>query len=193
MSSKFPQFVTKRLVIRVAMACDAEKLCQYYVVNQTHLSPWEPTHSEVYYTLRWWRLRIAQIHAEFNEASALSFIAMTADESEIVAVANFSHIIQGVFQSCYLGYSIAKPYEGQGLMVEFLQSCLGFMFENVGLNRVMANYIPVNARSGVLLQRLGFEREGYARKYLKIAGIWQDHVLTSLLREDWLAGKQKGE
>ncbi|MDX2320021.1 MAG: ribosomal protein S5-alanine N-acetyltransferase [Moritella sp.] len=189
MSSNFPQFVTKRLVIRVAMASDAEKLCQYYVRNQLHLSPWEPKRSDAYYTLRWWQLRIAQIHAEFNDASAISFIAMTPDKSEIVAVANFSNIIQGVFKSCYLGYSIAKAHEGQGLMVEFLQTCLGFMFENVGLNRVMANYIPVNERSGALLQRLGFEREGYARKYLKIAGSWQDHVLTALLHEDWSARK----
>jgi len=189
MLSKFPQFVTKRLVIRVAMASDAEKLCQYYVRNQVHLAPWEPIRSEAYYTLRWWKLRIQQIHAEFNDASAINFIAMTPDSSEIVAVANFSNIIQGVFKSCYLGYSISKDYEGQGLMVEFLQSCLGFMFENVGLNRVMANFIPDNQRSGALLERLGFEREGYARKYLKIAGNWQDHVLTALLHEDWLARK----
>ncbi|MFT7681402.1 MAG: ribosomal-protein-alanine N-acetyltransferase [Moritella dasanensis] len=187
MSSKFPQFVTKHLIIRVATASDAEMLREYYVSNQAHLAPWEPIRSEAYYTLRWWRLRINQIHSEFDEASAVSFIAMTPDKSAIVAVANFSNIIQGVFKSCYLGYSISKTYEGQGLMIEFLQSCLAFMFENVGLNRVMANYIPVNERSGALLQRLGFEREGYARKYLRIAGSWQDHVLTALLKEDWLA------
>jgi len=187
MSSKFPQFVTERLVIRIAVASDAEKLCQYYIRNQVHLAPWEPIRSEVYYTLRWWQLRIEQIRIEFNAASAINFIAIDRHSAEIVAVANFSNIIQGVFKSCSLGYSISKVYEGQGLMVEFLQSCLGFMFENVGLNRVMANYIPVNERSGALLQRLGFEREGYARKYLKIAGSWQDHVLTALLHEDWSA------
>lgn len=187
MLSKFPQFVTTRLVIRVAMASDAEKLCQYYARNQVHLAPWEPIRSDAYYTLRWWTLRIQQIHAEFNDASAINFIALTPDKSEVVAVANFSNIIQGVFKSCYLGYSISKAYEGQGLMVEFLQSCLAFMFENMGLNRVMANYIPANERSGALLQRLGFEREGYARKYLRIAGSWQDHVLTALLHEDWSA------
>jgi len=192
MSSKFPQFVTNRLVIRVAVARDAELLRQYYLRNQSHLAPWEPTRSDAYYTLRWWLLRIDQIHTEFNDASAINFIAMTPDQSEIVAVANFSNIIQGVFKSCYLGYSISKQYEGQGLMVEFLQCALDFMYTNVGLNRVMANYIPENERSGALLQRLGFEREGYARKYLKIAGCWQDHVLTALLQEDWLSRTARG-
>jgi ribosomal-protein-alanine N-acetyltransferase len=44
----------------------------------------------------------------------------------------------------------------------------------------MANYRPENERSGRLLQRLGFAREGYARDYLFIDGAWRDHVLTSL-------------
>ena len=43
----------------------------------------------------------------------------------------------------------------------------------------MANYMPHNSRSAALLFRLGFEKEGVARSYLKIAGKWQDHVLTS--------------
>lgn len=44
----------------------------------------------------------------------------------------------------------------------------------------MANYMPANARSAAVLQRLGFTIEGTARDYLFLAGAWQDHVLTSL-------------
>ena len=45
----------------------------------------------------------------------------------------------------------------------------------------MANYMPNNTRSGTLLERLGFEKEGLARQYLQIAGRWEDHILTSKL------------
>ncbi|MEZ8447765.1 30S ribosomal protein S5 alanine N-acetyltransferase, partial [Vibrio splendidus] len=31
--------------------------------------------------------------------------------------------------------------------------------------------------------KLGFEKEGVARKYLKIAGQWENHILTSKLNE----------
>jgi ribosomal-protein-alanine N-acetyltransferase len=48
----------------------------------------------------------------------------------------------------------------------------------------MANYMPENERSANLLKKLGFEREGFARSYLKIAGRWRDHVLNSLLNPD---------
>ena len=40
--------------------------------------------------------------------------------------------------------------------------------------------MPENTRSGRLLARLGFVREGYSRRYLFINGAWRDHVLTSL-------------
>lgn len=44
-----------------------------------------------------------------------------------------------------------------------------------------SNHMPSNVRSERLLARLGFEREGYARAYLKIAGRWEDMVLNSLI------------
>jgi ribosomal-protein-alanine N-acetyltransferase len=55
------------------------------------------------------------------------------------------------------------------------------MFDTQNLHRIMANYIPGNERSARLLERLGFEREGYAKAYLNIAGRWQDHVMTALV------------
>ncbi|MFB0585429.1 hypothetical protein [Aeromonas salmonicida] len=39
----------------------------------------------------------------------------------------------------------------------------------------------ITLRSAALLERLGFEREGYARDYLMINGRWEDHILTALL------------
>lgn len=37
----------------------------------------------------------------------------------------------------------------------------------------------------MLLKRLGFVVEGYARDYLMINGLWQDHILTSLVDQWW--------
>jgi len=41
--------------------------------------------------------------------------------------------------------------------------------------------VPHNARSGRLLERLGFVNEGLAKDYLFIDGAWRDHVLTARL------------
>jgi ribosomal-protein-alanine N-acetyltransferase len=66
-------------------------------------------------------------------------------------------------------------------VTEALGAALGFIFDAYRLHRVMASYRPDNARSGRLLENLGFEREGLAKAYLKIDGQWADHVLTSLV------------
>lgn len=69
-------------------------------------------------------------------------------------------------------------------MHEALEAGLAWAFGELDLHRVMANHLPRNQRSARLLQRLGFEREGYARDYLRIAGQWEDHVLTAKIRPD---------
>jgi ribosomal-protein-alanine N-acetyltransferase len=57
----------------------------------------------------------------------------------------------------------------------------GCSFTNIVRGVFQACHLPASDRSAALLQRLGFEREGLARSYLRIAGQWQDMVLTSLI------------
>lgn len=70
-------------------------------------------------------------------------------------------------------------------MFESLSVAIPYIFDHIGLHRIMANYIPTNDRSGKLLRKLGFVVEGYARDYLYIAGQWQDHIMTALTNPIW--------
>jgi ribosomal-protein-alanine N-acetyltransferase len=100
-------------------------------------------------------------------------------ETEVLGVCNYSNIVRGTFQSCHLGYATAEKHQSQGYMAEAINASLGYVFNELNLHRVMANYMPRNARSGDLLARLGFTVEGKASQYLQINGVWEDHVLTS--------------
>jgi ribosomal-protein-alanine N-acetyltransferase len=117
----------------------------------------------------------------FDEGYAVHFAVLDRDSGQMIGACNFSGIIRGAFQACYLGYHIDELHQGRGLMQEALEAGIRYMFETMNLHRIMANYIPDNERSARLLERLGFEREGYAKAYLNIAGRWQDHVLTALV------------
>jgi len=70
-------------------------------------------------------------------------------------------------------------------MHEGLKASLDYVFGDLNLHRVMANFMPHNLRSNAVLRRLGFTVEGYARDYLYIDGAWRDHVLTSLTNPNW--------
>jgi ribosomal-protein-alanine N-acetyltransferase len=82
-------------------------------------------------------------------------------------------------QSCFLGYSLDEDHQSQGLMTEALKSLIDHIFNDWGLHRIQANYLPTNGPSARVLEKLGFEKEGVAKNYLRIDGQWQDHVLTA--------------
>jgi ribosomal-protein-alanine N-acetyltransferase len=93
----------------------------------------------------------------------------------------FTQIARGPFQSCMLGYALAREAQGRGLMHEGLRAAIDHVFGAMRLHRIQANYVPTNERSGRVLRRLGFAVEGYARDYLFIGGAWRDHILTALI------------
>jgi [ribosomal protein S5]-alanine N-acetyltransferase len=103
----------------------------------------------------------------------------------LVGLVNVNNIVRGSLQSGYLGYGAFASHAGRGLMTEGLRAVLGSVFGDLGLHRVEANIQPGNARSIGLVQRLGFEKEGFSRRYLKIAGEWRDHERWALLAEDF--------
>jgi len=179
------RLVTDRMVIRLAYERDDLRLADYYSENREFLKPWEPVRDESYYRASGWQARLAMIDQIHKEESAFYFVLMDADEQEIRGVANFSNVVRGAFNACYLGYSLGQRWQGQGLMFEGLTTAIRYMLRVQAMHRIMANYMPHNQRSGNLLTRLGFEKEGYAKDYLLIDGEWQDHVLTALTNTAW--------
>ena len=69
-------------------------------------------------------------------------------------------------------------------MAAAVRAVIGFAFDTLHLNRIEAACLPHNQASIRLLEKVGFRREGYARKYLCIDGRWQDHLLYGLVRDD---------
>jgi ribosomal-protein-alanine N-acetyltransferase len=69
-------------------------------------------------------------------------------------------------------------------MTAAVRALVPFSFQTLRLHRLEAACIPGNAASVALLERTGFTREGYARSYLCINGVWQDHLLYARLVDD---------
>lgn len=176
-----PLLETPRTVLAVQQPANADLLHAYQQENRQHLAPWEPERDSQFHSVEACRARAALACRAFLDGTAVNFIAIDKVSNRMVAGCNFTHIVRGPLLGCNLGYSIAREYEGCGLMQEVAAAGIRYVFEEVGLHRIMANHMPANVKSERLLRKLGFEREGYARAYLKIAGKWEDMVLNALI------------
>jgi ribosomal-protein-alanine N-acetyltransferase len=180
--TEWPNLQSARCNLTLLRPENAHLLLAYRLRNETHLSPWEPTRNPSDGTLEEACHRAAAKSAQaFDDGVAVHFIAIDSESGAMLAGCNFTNIVRGIFQACNLGYSVDHAWQGKGLMQVVVRAGIDYMFNTQGLHRIMANHMPSNVRSEKLLRALGFEREGYARAYLKIAGQWQDHVLSALV------------
>ena len=114
-------------------------------------------------------------------------LVVRREDDAIAGVINVSEIVRGSFQSAYLGYYAFAPHTGRGYMHEGLELVLAWVFRTLKLHRVEANIQPENRRSIALVEKSGFVREGYSRRYVKVGGRWRDHARYAILAEDWRA------
>jgi [ribosomal protein S5]-alanine N-acetyltransferase len=113
------------------------------------------------------------------------FLICHSTNNKIIGVVNLSQIFYRAFQNAYLGYYVDVDFAGQGLMSEGVRLAIDYAFYTLGLHRVEANIQPENSASINLLKRLGFTKEGFSRRYLKINEEWCDHERWALTVEDW--------
>jgi len=179
--TRFPVIRTTRGVLKILDPEQAPLLHDYVCQNRRFFSDWEPSRHDTYYELENCVQRIKQCRKDFLQHQGFSFFFLNAEQTKILGYCNFSNLVQGVFQACYLGYSLAESEQKKGLMHEALTAGIEYMHKEQNISRIMANYMPRNHASGAVLKRLGFAEEGKAKAYLKIAGQWEDHILSALV------------
>jgi ribosomal-protein-alanine N-acetyltransferase len=120
-----------------------------------------------------------------RRSDGASFLICRTQDKAIAGAINLSQIFRGGFQNAYLGYFIGAPFAGKGYGTEALQLVLRYAFKELKLHRLEANIQPGNIASVALVKRAGFAREGFSKRYLKIAGKWRDHERWAIIAENW--------
>lgn len=184
MNNKYKKaFSVQRVYVYHVHADMASKLQQYLLKNKNRLAPYEPLREPSYYEYEQIRNRLIDAENALINNNGLSLLIVSQDHHEVVGTINFTNFVFGYFQACHLGFSIDSDFEGQGIMKQCLIESIGLVKQQYDLHRIMANHLPTNLRSAMLLRRIGFIEEGFAKSYIKINGQWQDHVLTSYVFE----------
>jgi [ribosomal protein S5]-alanine N-acetyltransferase len=173
--------------VRLPEQRDADHIAAYYTRNKRHLAEFSPVPDELC-SAGFWHTRVEQVRHEFLDDRSCKTFIFDRDDTTVIGTATLSEFVRGPFQAGYLGFSLAEERQGQGLMHAALSPLLAFAFTKLNLHRIMANYMPRNSRSAAVLERLGFAKEGIAKQYLLINGVWEDHVLTSFTNPRWTSG-----
>ena len=167
----------RRVYLRSPRESDRAEFMRLARANRVLHRPWVYAPE----TSRQFDAYLARSHAE----SERCFLVCQRGDNALAGVINLSQISRGFFQSAYLGYYAFAPAAGRGLMAEGLELVLRHAFGKLKLHRLEANIQPGNDRSRLLVERAGFEYEGYSPRYLKIGGRWRDHERWAITREAW--------
>ncbi len=152
--------------------------------SRAFLTPWEPLWPLDDLTRASFRYRVRRHAEEMARDESYSFFIFREQDDVLLGGLSLGHVRRGVSQAATLGYWMGEPYAGQGYMSRAVRAAIGYAFEKQGLHRIEAACLPNNEPSKILLQRVGFQQEGYARSYLSINGQWRDHLLFALLDSD---------
>ena len=166
-----------RVQLRRPSALDEPRFLQAARRSRAFLQRWAPPP----YTPKAYRTYIRRLRKPTHDGR----LVILRTSGDLAGVINVSEIVHGAFRSAYLGYYAFVPHAGRGYMAEGLALALRWAFGELHLRRVEANIQPGNDASRALVRRLGFRREGFSPRYLKIAGRWRDHERWALLAEDW--------
>lgn len=152
--------------------------------SRTFLIPWEPVWPSDDLTRAAFRRRLRRQAEEMARDETYPFFLFRLSDDRLVGGLTLGQVRRGVAQTATLGYWMGEPFAGQGMMSRGVRAACRHAFGQLRLHRVEAACIPHNDASRRLLESCGFQREGFARSYLRINGIWQDHLLFALLEND---------
>jgi ribosomal-protein-alanine N-acetyltransferase len=180
-----PPLSTARTYLRDPLARDWQAWAELRSASREFLAPWEPIWAPDGLSRASYRRRLRrQARDEIEDLGHAFFLFRRADEALLGGV-TLRNVQRGAAQSATIGYWMGERHAGNGYMTEALGAVLGHAFGPLGLHRVEAACMSHNERSRRLLGRWGFRQEGVARQYLKINGVWHDHLLFALLAAEF--------
>jgi ribosomal-protein-alanine N-acetyltransferase len=127
-----------------------------------------------------------------NDAEGFLSVVLRQDPRVAFAVATQREAIGGIGLdvgadvhrfSAELGYWLAEPFWGRGLMTEAVKQFTAWTFEHLEVHRIHASVFATNAASIRVLERAGFQREGHLRASVFKQGRILDQFLYARIKD----------
>lgn len=178
------RYETERLYLRILKPNYARQVLEYYKRNHNFLKEWEPNHPDDFYTISYQKDMMKYEYNLFKKRKLVRFWIIKKEDNKVIGNLCYSNIVMGNFKSCFLGYKLDKDEINKGYMTEAIRKTVNIMFDEYDLHRIEVNIVPRNTRSLKVMEKLGFEEEGYSKRYLEINGVWEDHKHFAIYNDD---------
>jgi len=179
-----PTIEGEGVTLRLPQMAEFEEWAALRTASRDFLTPWEPSWPADDLTRAAFRRRLKRYAEDWRTDQSYAFFIFRKQDNLLLGGLTLANVRRGVAQAGSIGYWLGMPFARNGYMTAAVKGVLPFCFETLRLHRVEAACIPTNTASIRLLERCGFLREGFARQYLCINGVWQDHVLFARLKDD---------
>ncbi len=179
-----PAIAGAGVTLRVPHSGDYAEWAALREASRDFLVPWEPTWPADDLTRGAFRRRLKRYAEDQRSDLAYAFLIFRSDDNALVGGLTLANIRRGVAQAGSIGYWIGAPLRPQRLHDRGGARADPVLLRHAAAAPAGGGLHPGNTASVRLLEKTGFKREGYARGYLCINGVWQDHLLYARLKDD---------
>ena len=177
------ELIGKKVFLRFPEMKDWSEWAELRQKSRNFLQPWEPKWPKSYLTRDFFKQFVDNTYSPLRNKTSYTFFIFHHKSNLLMGGINLTNLKEDSYKSITLGYWMGIDFAGKGYMKDSINSISDFCFNSLKLNRIEAACLPNNTVSKIVLIKSGFIIEGYAKKYLKINGKLQDHILFAKLKK----------
>ena len=182
---RLPVLETQRLILRPAHPRLAKKTAAFYEKNRDFLQPFEPKYDPDFTTVAYQKALLRQDARAARDNTGLRYWCFRKEDPDTaMGCVALTSIAWGAFRSATLAYKTDRDLLRQGYAAEAVNAIAALAFEGLNLHRLEASIMPRNEASLALARKCGFSEEGRSPRYIRINGVWEDHIHMVRLNEE---------
>jgi ribosomal-protein-alanine N-acetyltransferase len=178
---------TDLVTLRPMEPGDRAEYVRVHELSREHFGPWMPTPRPDQTLEELFDDELLRAERGRADGTELRLVACD-DEDRLAGIFALSEIVRRSFQNAYASWRVSADQVGRGVATSGVEGLLDLAFapepRGLGLHRAQANIIPANVASVRVAEKAGFRREGEAKRYLRIGGQWQDHLMFAKLADE---------
>lgn len=183
-SVKEMRIETDRLIIRPFILNDLSEC--YKLMQDEELFKyldWKVTSIEIFKgTFNWW---IDLYETNFDDDFKYNFAIFLKDNNAFIGWGGFG-AIDCFYPENEIYYLVGKEYWKKGYATEMMNALLGYYFNTIGMNKIIALAKPENIASNRVIQKLGFKFQYFVHGLPQEFDFYNGEPYYSLTKEEYL-------